>query len=928
MTAELMPLPLCTRRGAYESEAKLGQGGMGEVYRARDTTLGRDVAIKLILQVFGDDRERLARFEREARALAALNHPNIATLYGMEKAGGQHFLAMEFIDGATLQEVIGAADGGLDVSRVIGLALQIAEGLEAAHEKGIVHRDLKPANIKISGDDRVKVLDFGLATVASDPEAQSAGLHSSLANSPTLTAIGTRAGVILGTASYMSPEQARGMPADHRSDVFAFGVVLYEMLTGRQPFRGDTVSDVLASVLAREPDLDALPSTLPPRLLELVRRSLDKHPRRRWQAIGDVRHELELLAANPRSAEDSSRVATSARVIAPAVPLWRRLLPVAATIAATVGVTIVAMTLARPAPAPAPVSRFVIPYAEGMQLTVRPGIAISPDGSRVAFVSNRKLHVRELGDFTSRVIATTGSAGAAPVNPVFSPQGNAVAYYDNVDVTIKQVALSGGASTTVCKSLETPAGLTWSGDFIYFTSAAGIMRVPAIGGSPELVVKKDPNDAVTRPQVLDDGRFLFSIARREAGSLDRWANASIVVQRPGDEKPTTIVEKGSDPRYLASGHLIYGHGGVLYARRFDPVRLSVGAATPMVEGIFRSTTTLGGGLWWYGISDNGTLVYQPGAVGALAIPQLIIATFDRAGKVDATKIPPGPYGNPRTSPNGQRIAFAVDDGRDASVWIYDLTSGGSARRLTFGGHDRYPTWSSDSQRVFFQSDREGDFGLYAQPADGSGAAVRLTRAETGVDHIPQSASPDGLVLLFDETKNSRTSLKTYSFKDKSVSAYAGIQLNVPSGAVFSPNGRWVAYTSRDEGQSLAAVIVQPYPATGAKYQISPSSEDGHHAVWARDGKELFYTPGPGTIFNAVHVDTTSPAFSFGPAPTFARMFLNQAPSTERPFDIARNAKGEPVILGLTANTADPTREERIELRIVLNWVEELKARVK
>ena len=348
----------------------------------------------------------------------------------------------------------------------------------------------------------------------------------------------------------------------------------------------------------------------------------------------------------------------------------------------------------------------------------------------------------------------------------------------------------------------------------------------------------------------------------------------------------------------------------------------------MVEGISRSTGTIGGGLWWYDVSENGTLVYQPGAVGAQGISEFALAMFERDGKVAPTKIPAGPYSHPRLSPNGQRIAFGVDDGRDVSVWIYDLTSGGSARRLTLGGRDQYPAWSSDSLRVIFQSDREGDLGLYSQPADGSGAAVRLTKADKGVEHIPQSTSPDGSVLLFDETRSNRASLKAYSFKDKSSAGFGNVQSSVPTGALFSPNGRWVAYTSRDEGQSLAGVIVQPYPATGAKYPISPNTEDGHHAVWSRDGKELFYTPGPGTIFGAVSVVTTAPAFSFGPAPAFARVFVNQGPLTERPFDTALNAKREPVILGLTANTTNPSREERNELRIVLNWVEELKARVK
>ena len=918
-----MLLPTGTKLGSYEIIATLGAGGMGQVYRARDRKLGREVAIKVILDAFVSDRERLARFEREARALAALNHQNVATLYGMEQADGRHFLVMELVDGPTLQQAIG--ESGLDVGRTIHLAVQIAEGLEAAHEKDIVHRDLKPANIKIAADDKVKVLDFGLATSGRD---EASGSSASPANSPTLTAMGTQAGVILGTASYMSPEQARGMAADHRSDIFSFGVVLYEMLSGRQPFQGQTVSDVLASVLAREPDLSALPPDLAPRLSDLVKRCLEKHPRRRWQAIGDVRHELELIAPNPRKLDDATnQVAVAAPVLAAPRPLWRRLLPVAAAIVITAGVTLAATMFARPAPPPAQVSRFAIPFGEGLPITIRPILAISPDGTRLAYVSNRKLLVREIAEFDARTVAVTAST-IAPITPVFSPQGTDVAYFDNAEQAIRRVPITGGPATTICRMTEVPNGLTWSGDVIYFPVTAGMMRVAAAGGSPELVIKQDPDESMTRPHVLEGGRLLFSLAKRETNQADRWLNARIVVQRPGEANPTTVLEGGSDPRYLSSGHLVYLAGGVLYGRRFDPSRLASGPPVPLVHGIFRSTGGAGAGLYWYSVAENGTLVYQPGAVGASGLTKLAIAMFERDGKVIATKIPPGPYWYPRLSPDGQRIAYGVDDGRDVSVWVYDVVAGGSPRRLTFGGRDGYPAWTSDSRRVIFQSDREGDLGLYAQPADGSGTAVRLTTAEKGTAHVPQSVSHDGSVLLFDETKDNRTSLKAYSFKGQSISSYGNVQSMMPTGAVFSPNGRWVAYALRDERQSQSVVIIQPYPATGVKYQISPNTEDGHHQVWSRDGKELFYTPGPGTIFTALAVNTAGQPFSFAPAPAFARLFLNNPPSSERPFDIGQNAKGEPTILGLTTNTTDPGREERIELRVVLNWIEELKARVK
>ena len=605
-----------------------------------------------------------------------------------------------------------------------------------------------------------------------------------------------------------------------------------------------------------------------------------------------------------------------------------RLWPVAAALVAGAALTLALMASVRPASAPAAASRVVVHHIEGLQLTTRPGIAVSPDGARVAFVTNRTLYVKELGDAGSRMVTTDRSERATPVNLVFSPQGTAIAYYDNIDSAIRQVDLTANTTTTVCRTLDMPAGLTWSGDFIYFTSVSGIMRVPAAGGSPELVIGKDPGDAVTRPQVLADGRLLFSLSKREGGTFDRWVNASVVVQRPGEAQPTIVVEKGSDPRYLASGHLIYVAGGVLYARRFDPVRLTAGPPAPMVEGVFRSTGASGGGLWWYGVSDTGALVYRAGATAAQGVSQLAVARFDRAGGVEATQIPPGPNSHPRLSPDGQRIAFGVDNGRDVSVWMYDIASGASPRRLTAGGRDRYPIWLGDSERVIFQSDRAGDLGLYSQAALGADAAARLTTAAPGTEHIPLSASPDGSFLLFDETKNQRTSLRAYSFKDKSISSYGNIESTLPTGAMFSPNGRWVAYASRAEGRSFSVVMVEPFPATGVKYQISPAADDGHHPVWSGDGRELFYMPGPGATFSAVSVNTTAPVFAFGPAPAFPRLFLNLPPSGARPYDIARNAKGEPVILGLTAKAVDPAHEERNELRIVLNWIEELKTRVK
>jgi len=915
-----MALQTGSHLGQYEIIEQLGAGGMGEVYRARDTRLGRDVAIKVVLEAFLADRDRLVRFEREARTLAALNHPNVATLYGMEEAGGQHFLVMEMVEGPTLA---GKLATPITLDHCIAIARQIAEGLEAAHEKGIVHRDLKPANVKITPDDKVKVLDFGLATVTPSERGATA---VSVANSPTVTAIETQAGMILGTASYMSPEQARGSATDHRSDIFSFGVVLYEMLTGRRPFQGDTVSDVLASVLTREPDLSSLPPDLAPRLLELVRRCLEKQPRRRWQAIGDVRYELEAIASNPRGADNAATVASVAAALLQPKPLWRRALPIAVTAIAAAGITAVALGFTRRAPAPGPVSRFAVPFTQGQERTTSsgPNLAISPDGLRFAYVASRQIQLRDVGGFDSRTLSATLSLGiGVPFNLAFSPQGTAVAYYENVDQTIKQIPVTGGVPSTVCRINEVSNGLSWYGDFVYLSTPKGIQRCAVGGGEPELIIRIKADDAVTRPQVLADGRLLFSLSEATIGGRDRWTDAAVVVQRPGESAPTVIFKGGNDPRYLPSGHLVYVSAGILYARTFDPARLTVGTAVPIVEGIYRTSGSVGGGLWWYAVSDTGTLVYQPGAVGASGA-QKTLATFDRAGKADALEIPPGLYSTPRLSPDGARLAFGANDGRDVSIWMFEMTGAGSARRLTFGGHDRDPVWSADGKNVIFQSDREGDLALYAQPADGSGTAVRLTKPATSVSHIAECASPDGAVLLFDETKDNRTSLMVYSFKDKTSSAFADITSALATGATFSPNGRWVAYAIRGETPSLSTVFVQPYPATGAKYQLSRSGEDGHHPVWSRDGKALFYTPAPDRL-TEIAVNSSAGALSYGPGSPFARPFASAPPSSERTFDITRNAKGEPIIIGILTNRTDESRPEN---RVVLNWFDELRTKVK
>jgi serine/threonine-protein kinase len=923
-----------TRLGQYEILNAIGAGGMGEVFRARDTRLGREVAIKVILETFIADRDRLLRFEREAKALATLNHPNVATLYGMEEAAGRHFLVMELVEGNTLAEHV--APGAIPLERALTFARQIAEALETAHEKGIVHRDLKPANIKVTPDDKVKVLDFGLAksAAAPDPATSTVGL----ANSPTFTAMGTQVGVILGTASYMSPEQARGLPADHRSDIFSFGVVLYEMLTGRQPFQGETVSDVLASVLAREPDLSSLPSDLAPRLSELLKRCLEKHPKRRWQAIGDVRHELEVIAQNPRRlADTASGVALAAAALARPKPFWRRVLPVAAGAFLAAGLTAAAFIATRSGPAaPLPVQRFEIPYGDGLQrrVSIRTAIAISPDGTRVAYVANQDIYIRTLSAFEPRKLdrGPTTNLLSAPMSLAFSPDGQSLAYYDLGDRRIKRLDLSGGLPAQVCAALN-PNGITWHGDSLFFTGPGGIRRVSASGGEPELLTSNPQDVFQTAPQILDDGRLLYSIAPRGDEGMEQWNLAKIVVQRPGDSAAATLVEGASDPRYLSSGHLVYQAGGVLFARRFDPRTAALGAAAPVVEGVLRGSAAVSAGAAWYAISTTGTLIYVPGPVG-VGQPDFKLAWFDRAGKAEVLPVAAGPYMHPRISRDGKRIAFSRADNRDTGIWVYELGGGGAARRLTFGGRDRYPIWSADSQWVIFQSDRGGDNAIYRQRADGSGAAERLTSPGKDVTQFPETAALDGSVFLFNETEGlsggragaqtGRTKLMAYSFKDRTSAPYGGITSFYKAGAEFSPDGKWLAYAVAEPGGTVTP-YVEPYPATGAKYQMSTAGGGGHNPMWSGDGGELFYTLGPASTMVAIKVKS-SPAFSFAPAETIARPFTNSPPLLGRAFDAEpRGAR----FLGLMpTDAADPSTPKRDQIRVVLNWTEELRSRVR
>ena len=898
-----MPLAAGTRLGVYEVLDPLGAGGMGEVYRARDTKLGRSVAIKIVREGLADP-DRVARFEREAKVLASLNHPHIASLYGMEEADGRHLLVMELVDGETLADRL--RRGALTVEDTLKIALQIADALEAAHEKSVVHRDLKPANVKITPDDKVKVLDFGLAKAVETDAAR-----GSMSDSPTLSMMATQAGIILGTAAYMSPEQAKGFPADHRSDVFSFGVVLYEMLTGRQPFQGETAPDVLASVLVRDPELSKLPPDLNPRLPELVRRCLEKSPKRRWQAMGDLRSEIEAVATAPRLLPTAARVDQR--------PLWRRSIPVAVGAVLSATLAAAAVTVLRSPTLPQPVARFSFPLSGDAVLTGsgRHSVSIASDGRQMAYVANSRIYLRSLSALDVKSIQGTETFQNV-TTPTFSPNGQTLAFYAQSDQTLKRIAVTGGAAVTICPA-GNPFGMTWEQDAIVFGQGrAGIMRVLAAGGKPQQIVTAKEGEWMQGPQILPGGKHvLFTLGSGTAN--DRWEKAQIVVQTLATGERKIVVDNGTDARYLPTGHLVFALSGSIYAVTFDASRLeTTGGPVPVVEGVRRAPVSTTGAAH-FATSSTGSLVYFPGPA-SVASAQSEVVLADRKGTVEKLTLPAGAYSTVRASPRGDQIALVINDGKEDNISIYDLSGASALRRLTYGGNNRAPVWSPDGTRIAYQSDREGDAAVFIQRTDHTGAAERLTKPESGSLHVPETWHPTANVLLFANNKpGAETTLWSVTLPGKQATPFGGVKSVMPTGAVFSPDGRWVAYSSTETGPNRA--YVQPFPPTGAKYQLYAKEPDGgYHVLWSPDSKELFYSP-RAAVYEVVSVKTR-PSFDFGHAVGVPRPFSSGPPQLRRTFDMT--PKGKFVALAASQNAATGSP---LEIHVVLNWFEELKTRV-
>ena len=895
-----MALQVGSRIAHYDVTALIGEGGMGQVYQATDTKLNRQVALKILPEAFAADPDRLARFQREAQVLASLNHPNIAQIHGIEEEEGTRALVLELVEGPTLADRI--SKGPIPVDEALPIAKQIAEALEAAHEAGVIHRDLKPANIKVREDGTVKVLDFGLAK-ALDPNPT-----GDPSQSPTLTAAATQMGVIMGTAAYMSPEQASGSPVDKRADIWSFGVVLFEMLTGQRIFAGETVSHVLGAVLQVEPTWDALPTTTPQPLRRLLRRCLEKGQKRRLRDVGEAVAHLEEAAA-PSSVEPSVVPA-----VAPRTGGWRRAVPFVGALIVTSLLTGLAVWIVMQ-PEPPRIARFAISPDDAPSLFIAqtsPDVAISPDGEHIAYLTGsvglgaERLHVRPLDQLESETLVAEGELNS----PFFAPDGESVGFYDRSvqPPVLKRVSVLGGPPATICELQGDLRGASWGADgTIVFASAelaSGVWSVAAVGGEPEQLTTPDTSAGEVDhywPEVLPGGEaVLFSVLRTSVEDSE----IAVLSLTTGEQK--AVIRGGAFPRYSPTGHLVYGVQGNLWAVRFDLSRLeTVGDAVPVQEGVL----TKGFGTTNFGVSQNGSLVYVPGVAGPGGGRTLV--WVDRQGREESVAgFPTGDYRNPGISPDGQYVTF--DDGQD--VWTFDFTRQTMTRITTAPEVDSHPLWTTDGQQIIFSSLRdEGGAGLYARVADGTGDAEQLTQ-ETGPAQ-PTGWGPEGVTGVFHAPGNARD-IGTFSLDGSGEPEMLIDSEFNEAWSVVSPNGRWIAYSSNPTG--ALEVYVERFPELGERRQISTGG--GDFPRWSPDGDELFYRSG-GATFQvwAVSVgsgDDLSPGI---PELLFeSAAYLNQGGN--RMYDVA---SGDRFLISALAS-AVPEGPPDSHLVLVQNWFEELK----
>ena len=893
-----------SRLGHYDIADAIGAGGMGEVYRATDTRLKRHVALKVLPSSVTADPERLARFQREAEVLASLNHPNIAALHGIEENGGVKALVMELVEGPTLADRL--AQGPIGVEEALTIARQIADALVAAHDRGIIHRDLKPANIKLRPDGEVKVLDFGLAKAMNQGQGSGIGDQGAgktmLANSPTITSPAmTMHGVILGTAAYMSPEQAAGRPVDRRTDLWAFGVVVMEMLSGRPVFGGESVSEVIASVLKDEPDWKSLPASTPPAIHRLLRRCLERDRKKRWPNAATARMECDDALTLPNDSRARS-------VLAPAsMSRW-------AVAAGFIAGAVIVATLgwARwPSPAPAPESsRFAIDLPADRQFT-RAGrhvLALSPDGMQLAYVANRQLFLHSFRTLESREIA--GTANTDPSEPVFSPDGAWLAFWS--DGALRKIPVVGGSAVKLVDAAN-PLGLSWSGDQIVAGQPRSVLQVSADGSASKtlLTVDKAAGEWIQSPQLIDEGRaVIFTLRTNERD----WNSSDIVVQDLATGQRITVIKGATDGRVLPGGLLIYARETAMFAVAFDARRrVSSGETVALDRDVMPSAGGFSGASQ-FAPSASGSLAYAVDRTSA----ESDVVWMTRQGTIEPTRFPAQRYffapNALALSPDGKRVAARLvgTTGSQTDIWIGDMTRG-TFSRLTSTGTGTDPVWTPDGSKVCYRSNPNA---LHCQPFDGSAASIPLFQLEA-LSTITD-ISRDGAQLLLNVSAS--TGFDIWSVPNRAPFEPKPL-LSTPfdeNGAAFSPDGRWIAYTSAEGGRD--DVYIRPFPNVGAaRWQVSTSGGTGPR--WSNDGRELYYLSTE-TGGAALRLTLTAVPVQTGASVTFgAPVPIGVVTSGARGYDVAPDGR---FLVVQPASASGPTQPRIV---VVRNWLDEVKSKL-
>jgi eukaryotic-like serine/threonine-protein kinase len=896
-----MALTSGTKLGPYEIVSPLGVGGMGEVYRARDRKLGRDVAIKVLPLAFGADPERMARLEREAKLLASLNHPNIASIFGFEVSGSIDALVMELVSGPTLAEHLQQAV--LPLEEILLMARQIADGLEYAHERGIVHRDLKPANIKLTSDGAVKILDFGLAKAIEGDSTS-----TNISTSPTMSRMATQAGIILGTAAYMSPEQAKGKPVDRRTDIWAFGCVLYEMLSGKAAFSGESVPDILAAVVRGELEWTQLPANTPGRIRQLLQRCLEKDPRKRLQAIGEARIALENYLADPKQAEVPGEATTSSEAQRAAESPKRRAVWGALGSFALAAVLIAGWFSYFRAQHPALQARVI-------RAQIKPtvsssyqfeswssGFALSPDGRWITYVSKTAegkptLWLRATDAIQDKPLQGTEKAEL----PFWSPDSRFIGFF--ADGKLKKLEIGGSTVSVICDA-PLPRGATWNRDgFILFSPAPAspLMGVSESGGPPVAITSLSLNENENShrwPYFLPDGKHFLYLSLRGISARDTPTNVIQVGSLNSREQKTLFKSDGN--AIYASGHLLYLRQDALVAQPFDPEKLELrGEAVPIAEQVASSFVTLG----LFSASQTGLVTYLDGALAT----ERQLTWRDRGGEKLGTVLGPDAYLNPALSPDAKKLTFQLGD-RVIDVWLYDLASQVKTR-LTFAARGKesnmFNTWSPDGRSLIYLSYGDGKYSIHRKPLDGVGTDEVLLEESTEIRPVPFSWSPDGTLLAYHQLKQGERSIwmlplsgehKPYLF------------LKGGYRPQFSPDGKWISYCSDEPGRP--EVFVVRFPGPGGKSQVT--NEGGCQARWGKDGKELYFL-GRDRMMMAADVRTSDSSFQIaGLRPLFETHIVD---TSSYNYDVTPDGQRFLCNESLEQSTA--------ELTLLVNWTAEL-----